>query len=98
MGTLVDDINDLKLAPFHILPAEGKVHVDKAHDGHMETIRQVSTALANLTERYQLSFVDWCRRLRFIRTPKVLRLIFSSNARSRDSRCTEQNSIEDILK
>ena len=34
----VTDINDLKLAPFHILATEGQVHTDKTHSWHMEQI------------------------------------------------------------
>ena len=34
----VSDINDLKLAPFHILATEGQVHTDKTHSWHMEQI------------------------------------------------------------
>jgi protein phosphatase len=37
-------VNDLKLAPFHILATEGKVHTDKQHDWHMETIRRICEA------------------------------------------------------
>ncbi|SPE60200.1 Polynucleotide 3'-phosphatase [Verrucomicrobia bacterium] len=40
----VNDVNDLKLAPFHILATEGKVHADKPHDWHMETIRRICGA------------------------------------------------------
>jgi protein phosphatase len=40
----VTDVNDLKLAPFHILATEGKVHFDKPHDWHMETIRRICEA------------------------------------------------------
>jgi len=35
----VTDINDYKLAPFHIMATEGKVHTDKDHVWHMETIK-----------------------------------------------------------
>ncbi|NLP13361.1 MAG: polynucleotide kinase-phosphatase [Clostridium sp.] len=34
----VNSIDDLKLAPFHILATEGKVHSDKNHLWHMDTI------------------------------------------------------------
>lgn len=34
----VDTIDDIKIAPFHILATEGKVHHDKDHVWHMETI------------------------------------------------------------
>jgi len=34
----VNSIDDLKLAPFHILATEGKVHSDKDHLWHMDTI------------------------------------------------------------
>jgi len=40
----VNDVNDLKLAPFHILATEGKVHGDKPHDWHMESVRRVCEA------------------------------------------------------
>ncbi len=32
----MSSITDLKLAPFHLLASEGKVHVDKQHTWHME--------------------------------------------------------------
>lgn len=40
----VNDINDYKLAPFHILATEGQVHVDKSHEWHMESIKEVCNA------------------------------------------------------
>ncbi|KNY25194.1 polynucleotide kinase-phosphatase [Pseudobacteroides cellulosolvens] len=36
----VESINDLRLAPFHILATEGKVHSDKDHLWHMENIKK----------------------------------------------------------
>ncbi|MEX0586588.1 MAG: polynucleotide kinase-phosphatase, partial [Pirellulales bacterium] len=37
----VDSIDDLKLAPFHLLAIEGKVHVGQNHVWHMETLANV---------------------------------------------------------
>jgi protein phosphatase len=37
----VDSVSDLKLAPFHILATEGKVHIDRDHVWHMETLRNI---------------------------------------------------------
>jgi protein phosphatase len=37
----VDDINDLKLAPFHLLATENSVHTDKDHQWHMTTIHDI---------------------------------------------------------
>ena len=37
----VESLNDLKLAPFHLLATEGKVHVDQNHVWHMETLAEV---------------------------------------------------------
>ena len=34
----VESIDDYKLAPFHLLATEGKVHLDKDHAWHMETL------------------------------------------------------------
>ncbi|HEY9061572.1 MAG TPA: polynucleotide kinase-phosphatase [Pseudobacteroides sp.] len=36
----VDSIDDLRLAPFHILATEGSVHSDKDHLWHMENIKK----------------------------------------------------------
>lgn len=37
----VESINDLKLAPFHLLATEGKVHISQNHVWHMETLAKV---------------------------------------------------------
>src|SRR5690606_13946791 len=37
----VDAIDDYKLAPFHILATEGRVHIDKTHEWHMENIAEI---------------------------------------------------------
>ena len=37
----VDDVTDLKLAPFHLLASEGQVHVNRTHAWHMETLAGV---------------------------------------------------------
>lgn len=40
----VHSINDLKLAPFHLLASEGKVHADKDHLWHMATLKRICDA------------------------------------------------------
>ncbi len=37
----VASLTDLKLAPFHLLASEGRVHTDKNHQWHMETLAAV---------------------------------------------------------
>ncbi len=37
----VNKIEDLKLAPFHILATESRVHTDKTHSWHMEQIAEI---------------------------------------------------------
>lgn len=37
----VDSLNDLKLAPFHLLATEGKVHIDMDHVWHMDTLARL---------------------------------------------------------
>lgn len=39
----VDSIEDLKLAPFHLLATEGVVHIDKSHTWHMETLSKLTS-------------------------------------------------------
>ena len=41
----VNSVDDLKLAPFHLLASEGQVHVDKPHVWHMETLARLSGGL-----------------------------------------------------
>jgi protein phosphatase len=40
----VDSLEDYKLAPFHILATEGRVHLDKDHPWHMEMLANVCQA------------------------------------------------------
>jgi protein phosphatase len=40
----VRSINDLKLAPFHLLATEGAVHIDKPHSWHIETLAELCRA------------------------------------------------------
>lgn len=37
----VDSIKDLKLAPFHLLATEGRVHIERNHVWHMEALAKV---------------------------------------------------------
>ena len=38
----VNSVNDLKLAPFHLLATEGAVHTDKDHLWHMQTLARLA--------------------------------------------------------
>jgi len=40
----VDSLADLKLAPFHLLASEGRVHADQDHGWHMETLARLCRA------------------------------------------------------
>lgn len=37
----VRSLDDFKLAPFHLLATEGKVHIDRDHAWHMQTLRRL---------------------------------------------------------
>jgi protein phosphatase len=61
----VASINDLKLAPFHLLASEGKVHSDKPHTWHMETLAGLCAAdeqllLATPWKRVDLNDAESC--------------------------------------
>ena len=45
----VDSVNDLKLAPFHLLATEGHVHADKPHDWHMQTLTRLAGGITVAT-------------------------------------------------
>jgi protein phosphatase len=38
----VNSVDDLELAPFHLLATEGKVHVDQPNDWHMQTLARLA--------------------------------------------------------
>lgn len=40
----VQSLDDLKLAPFHLLATEGRVHTDRDHVWHMQTLKRVCEA------------------------------------------------------
>ncbi|HKR23462.1 MAG TPA: polynucleotide kinase-phosphatase [Pyrinomonadaceae bacterium] len=40
----VQSLDDLKLAPFHVLATEGRVHTDRDHLWHMETLKRLCAA------------------------------------------------------
>lgn len=44
----VRSIQDIKIAPFHLLASEGRVHTDKDHVWHMETVAKLAKAVPEL--------------------------------------------------
>jgi len=46
-GWPVQGVEDLRLAPFHILATEGAVHADKTHQWHLDTIGRIVAASAS---------------------------------------------------
>ena len=49
----VTSVHDLRVAPFHIMATEGRVHTDRDHTWHLETIDRLfeNLAIAQRTER-----------------------------------------------
>lgn len=45
----VNSVDDLKLAPFHLLATEGKVHVDKPNAWHMQTLARLAGGIVIAT-------------------------------------------------
>jgi protein phosphatase len=48
----VDSVNDLKLAPFHLLATEGRVHTSQTNDWHMETLKRLCEASYQIRDGY----------------------------------------------
>lgn len=67
----ITSLDDLKLAPFHIMATEGAVHIDRDHSWHMERLRHLASfgepllmATANvevdlLDEQSQAAAIGW---------------------------------------
>jgi len=45
----VNSVDDLKLAPFHLLATEGKVHLDRPNDWHMQTLARLAGGIVIAT-------------------------------------------------
>jgi protein phosphatase len=54
----VHAVSDLRLAPFHLLATEGRVHAGKDHVWHMETLRRLAAADAGLLMATPYMVVD----------------------------------------
>ncbi|HEX8235954.1 MAG TPA: polynucleotide kinase-phosphatase [Abditibacteriaceae bacterium] len=54
----VNSVNDLKLAPFHLLASEGKVHIERDHIWHMETLKGICECDAELLLATPYKVVD----------------------------------------
>jgi polynucleotide kinase-phosphatase len=66
----VGDLNDLKLAPFHVLATEGHVHTDKPHEWHMQTIRRLCDASRTVYDGYDDLFLATPFRVVDVTTPE----------------------------
>ena len=54
----VNSLDDLKLAPFHLLASEGEVHTDKRHTWHMEMLARLCQADDRLLLATPFQIVD----------------------------------------
>jgi len=54
----VNSVNDLKLAPFHLLATEGAVHTDKPHTWHMETLARLAGGMIVATPFHVIDLTD----------------------------------------
>lgn len=54
----VTSLDDIKLAPFHVLASEGKVHADRDHIWHMETIASLCDGDPGLLIKTPYRLVD----------------------------------------
>jgi protein phosphatase len=54
----VTSLDDIKLAPFHVLATEGRVHTDRDHVWHMETLRRLCAADSGLLRATAYMVVD----------------------------------------
>ena len=54
----VTSLDDLKLAPFHLLAVEGKVYTDKDHRWHLNTLKALCNADPGLLQATAYHVVD----------------------------------------
>ena len=54
----VNSVHDLKLAPFHLLATEGKVHTNQPHTWHMETLARLAGGIILATPFQVIDLLD----------------------------------------
>jgi len=54
----VKSVEDLKVAPFHLLASEGQVHIDKPHDWHMQTLAKLAGGILIATRHQQIDLTN----------------------------------------
>lgn len=54
----VESVADFKLAPFHVLATEGKVHIDRDHVWHMKTLAKVCDAGESILLKTPFNVID----------------------------------------
>jgi len=54
----VDSIEDLKLAPFHLLATEGAAHTDKSNEWHMRTLARLAGGIIIATPHHVIDVTD----------------------------------------
>lgn len=54
----VESLDDLKLAPFHIMATDSKVHIDRDHTWHMDTLAEICRHEPKLLLATQYKVVD----------------------------------------
>jgi protein phosphatase len=54
----VHSIDDLKIAPFHLLASEGQVHADKPHRWHLERLAELSSPSIQATDYREVDLDD----------------------------------------
>lgn len=54
----MNSLDDLKLAPFHLLASENRVHIDKDHVWHMESLAEVCCVDPGLLRATPFKVID----------------------------------------
>ena len=54
----VDSVDDLKLAPFHLLATAGKVHTDQPHEWHLQTLARLAGGIIITTPYLIVDLTD----------------------------------------
>jgi protein phosphatase len=54
----VDSVDDLKLAPFHLLATAGKVHTDQPHEWHLQTLARLAGGIIITTPSLIVDLTD----------------------------------------
>ena len=95
----VDSVEDLRIAPFHLLASEGRVHADRSHGWHMERLARLAAdePILKATDHRAVNVNEWSACAAARAAPKTAWCTRRSGACGPRGRARRPPALADLL-